>query len=70
MSVEETVAVHGARLDDAERRLDGINGQIGEFAKAINELRVTLARIAVGASLVVFLGNIVVALIVYVLTTR
>ena len=64
-----TLARHDERIIDAERRLAAINGNIARTGKALEDLRVALARFAVGATAFTVLSNALVALIVYVLTT-
>lgn len=56
------------RLDDAERRLDAINGQLARNAELLNKITVTLARILVIGPIVIVLANLLVALLVFMLT--
>jgi hypothetical protein len=57
-----------ATVNEHARRLNDINGHVRDMAQAVVDLRVTIARIAVGASLLAVLANAFVALIVYQLT--
>lgn len=57
-----------ATVEDHERRLAAINGNIAATARALEELRVALARYAVAGGLLIVLTNALVALAVYELT--
>jgi len=62
------------RLNDSERRLDGINGHVKDMAVAVVELRIAMARTAVrfaiGGTALILLINVIAALAIYELTRR
>lgn len=61
--LEATSEDHERRLGDGERTVEGVR-------RAIGDMRVTIARIAVGAGAFVVLSNMFTALVVYELTRR
>ena len=61
-------AENKVRLDDAERRLDAINGALERTAAELVAIRTQIAKITVLGPIVVLGANLLVALLVFLLT--